>query len=139
MMLNERKLNVAQDLAEAGDYDRAYAICDKELSSDPNNYRWLTIMVYIMLQTEKPTIAYHLARRVADLEPRKAAGWLNLGMACKDLRLDTEGVRYAKKAFKFSTLYVAANGGTSLADQDVYSAQGGILGMILCLLPTITL
>jgi len=33
-----------------------------------------------------------------------------------------------KKAFKFSTLYVAANGGTSLADQDVYSAQGGILG-----------
>jgi len=32
-----------------------------------------------------------------------------------------------KKAFKFSTLYVAANGGTSLADQDVYSAQGGIL------------
>jgi len=32
-----------------------------------------------------------------------------------------------KKAFKFSTFYVAANGGTSLADQDVYSAQGGIL------------
>jgi hypothetical protein len=32
-----------------------------------------------------------------------------------------------KKAFKFSTFYVAANGGTSLADQDVYSAQSGIL------------
>ena len=26
-----------------------------------------------------------------------------------------------KKAFKFSTFYIAANGGTSLADDDVYS------------------
>ena len=33
-----------------------------------------------------------------------------------------------KKAFKFSTFYIAANGGTSLADRDVYSTQQGILG-----------
>ena len=32
-----------------------------------------------------------------------------------------------KKAFKFSTFYIAANGGTSLADDDVYSANGGVL------------
>ena len=32
-----------------------------------------------------------------------------------------------KKAFKFSTFYIAANGGTSLADDDVYSAADGIL------------
>ena len=32
-----------------------------------------------------------------------------------------------KKAFKFSTFYIAANGGTSLADEDIYSAQSGIL------------
>jgi len=32
-----------------------------------------------------------------------------------------------KKAFKFSTFYIAANGGTSLADDDVYSATNGIL------------
>ena len=32
-----------------------------------------------------------------------------------------------KKAFKFSTFYIAANGGTSLADEDIYSAQSGML------------
>jgi len=32
-----------------------------------------------------------------------------------------------KKAFKFSTFYVAANGGTSIAEQDVYSINGSTL------------
>jgi len=32
-----------------------------------------------------------------------------------------------KKAFKFSTFYVAANGGTSLADRDIYSTNQGVL------------
>ena len=32
-----------------------------------------------------------------------------------------------KKAFKFSTFYIAANGGTSLADEDIYSTTSGIL------------
>ena len=32
-----------------------------------------------------------------------------------------------KKAFKFSTFYIAANGGTSLSDEDVYSVDGSTL------------
>ena len=32
-----------------------------------------------------------------------------------------------KKIFKFSTFYVAANGGTSLSDRDIYSVNGGKL------------
>ncbi len=32
-----------------------------------------------------------------------------------------------KKAFKFSTFYVATNGGTSLSDQDIYSVNGSKL------------
>ena len=32
-----------------------------------------------------------------------------------------------KKAFKFSTFYVAANGGTSLSDEEVYSVDGSTL------------
>jgi len=32
-----------------------------------------------------------------------------------------------KKAFKFSTFYVAANGGTSLSDEEVYSTDGSTL------------
>ena len=32
-----------------------------------------------------------------------------------------------KKAIKFSTFYVAANGGTSLSDQEIYSVDGSTL------------
>ena len=32
-----------------------------------------------------------------------------------------------KKTFKFSTFYVAANGGTSLSDRDIYSVDGSML------------
>ncbi len=32
-----------------------------------------------------------------------------------------------KKAFKFSTFYIAANGGTSLSDEDIYSVNGSSL------------
>ena len=31
-----------------------------------------------------------------------------------------------KKVFKFSTFYVAANGGTSISDKDVFSVAGGL-------------
>jgi hypothetical protein len=37
----------------------------------------------------------------------------------------TASAQTLKKAFKFSTFYVAANGNTSLADRDVYSIQDG--------------
>jgi len=37
----------------------------------------------------------------------------------------TASAQTLKKAFKFSTFYVAANGNTSLADRDIYSIQDG--------------
>ena len=37
----------------------------------------------------------------------------------------TASAQTLKKAFKFSTFYVAANGNTSLADRDIYSVQDG--------------
>ena len=40
-----------------------------------------------------------------------------------------------KKAFKFSTFYVATNGGTSLSDQDVYSVDGSTLDYDTILTP----
>ena len=40
-----------------------------------------------------------------------------------------------KKAFKFSTFYVATNGGTSLSDQDVYSVDGSMLDYDTILTP----
>ena len=33
---------------------------------------------------------------------------------------------FCKKTFKFSTFYVAANGGTSISDVDIYSVANGL-------------
>ena len=38
---------------------------------------------------------------------------------------------FLKKTFKFSTFYVAANGGTSISDVDVYSVTELILFMMV--------
>ena len=95
-------LTYAQDLSEAGEYEEAYILADKHLKNDPNNPHWLNVMTYLMLQTEKPSIAYQLAKRVCDMVPRDSTGWLNLGMACRDMRLDTEAIRHFKRSLKFS-------------------------------------
>ena len=118
---NDQQLEIARTLADQGDFDRAYAIVDRALKNTPNDHRWLTTLVYIMIFTEKPAIAYHLAKRVVDLAPRDCIAWLNLGMACKDLRLDSEAVRYGKKALKFALTdkqksMINVNIGSSLID-----------------------
>jgi len=98
---NER-LEIARRLAEEGDYERASTIAYREIKNNPNSYEWLTVMTYILLATEKAAIAYQLARRVADLAPRQASSWLNLGMAARDLRLDREAIRHGRKALRLS-------------------------------------
>ena len=40
-----------------------------------------------------------------------------------------------KKPFKFSTFYIAANGGTSLADENIYSVNNSYLGVDTVLTP----
>ena len=40
-----------------------------------------------------------------------------------------------KKPFKFSTFYIAANGGTSLAAENIYSVNNSYLGVDTVLTP----
>ncbi len=96
------ELEHAQDLAEAGELDDAYRLADKALKEDPNNLRWLMVMTYLMLQSEKPVLAYHLAKRCTDIAPREAGAWMNRGMSCRDLWRDEEGLRYFRRGMKYS-------------------------------------
>ena len=102
MQLNEQKLELAQRLCEQEDYERASQITYKELKEDPNNHKWLTVMTYILLATEKAAIAYQLAKRVVEVAPKYATGWMNLGMAARDLRRDEEAIRYNQRGLKLS-------------------------------------
>ena len=93
----------AQDLTEAGEVDAAFAIANRYLKNDPNDAEFLTIIVHIMLQTDKPVIAYSLSKRVTELLPKAAGGWLNMGRSAADLWLTKEAVRAYKKSLALAT------------------------------------
>lgn len=95
-------LELGRDMAEVGDVDGAYLIANRYLKQDPNDYQALTLMTHIMLQSDKPTIAYSLAKRVTQLMPKAPGGWLNMGRAAADLWLANEAVRSYKKSIKLS-------------------------------------
>lgn len=92
----------ARDLAESGDYDGAYRITAKSLKNEPDNVGWMSLLSYLMLETEKPEIAYQICQRITSLAPREPGGWMNLGMACRDMRRDKEALRFFKRGLKLS-------------------------------------
>jgi hypothetical protein len=98
----ERDLSAAREYTTSHRHDEAYIICDRWLRHDPNDVRFLTLLGYIMLETDKPAIAYHLFKRCVEMAPQEAGCWLNLGQASNDLWLDKEAHRYYKKGLKFA-------------------------------------
>jgi tetratricopeptide (TPR) repeat protein len=59
-------------------------------------------MVYVMLSSDKPTIAYHLAKRASDLSPNDPAVWVNIVMACQDLWRSKEAERAYKRGIRLA-------------------------------------
>ena len=101
-LAKSNELELARQLAENDDWDRAYIIANKNLRDDPNSWEWLMVMMYVMLGAEKPEIAYQLGKRVTEMKPKAAGGWMNLGMAAKDIWQDEEALRYFKRGLKCS-------------------------------------
>ena len=98
MKSRDSDLKLASQLTENGQVDEAYLIANRYLKNNPNEPDFLTILVHIMLQTDKPVIAYSIARRVTQILPKAPGGWLNLGRAAADLWMAREAVRYYKKS-----------------------------------------
>ncbi|MEM8714158.1 MAG: tetratricopeptide repeat protein [Cyanobacteria bacterium P01_G01_bin.4] len=95
-------LEYARQLAEDQKHDQAYVLADKMLKESPESAEWLTLMSYLMLDTKKPIVAYSFAKNAVAANPRYASAWLNLGMACRDMRRDEEAIRYGKRGLKFA-------------------------------------
>jgi hypothetical protein len=70
---------------------------------DPTDADALNVIAYIMLNTDKPAIAYPILKYILTIEPENSLGWLNMGMAASDLWRYTEAVRAYKKGIKYST------------------------------------
>ena len=97
------EIELARQCYEANDFDNAYKLCDKNLKEDPNHPKWLTIMGLTLLGAGKPTVAYSLTKRVTEIAPKDAYGWLNMGMVAAALWRDDEAERCYRRGLKFST------------------------------------
>jgi len=99
-MNRERHLEVARELAREGQADDAYRIADDYLKKNPNDLPFLTVMTYIMMASDKPSIAYHLAKQCVALAPKDASVYVNMGQAAQDLWQSREAERAYKKGLK---------------------------------------
>ena len=93
-------LEIARELSRTGQMDDAYIIANRWLKSNPNDLPFITIMVYIMLASDKPAVAYSMARHAAQLAPNDSAVWVNMGMAAQDLWQSKEAERAYQKGIK---------------------------------------
>lgn len=98
LSLRLSELAHAQELRDNGDYEGAYNIAYNWLKFDPNDPAALTILVAIMIDTDKVAIAYALAKRVTEVAPEASVAWLNLGRAAADLWRYRESLRAYERA-----------------------------------------
>lgn len=97
-------LRHAMESVEEGELDKAFVICNKFLSDDPNNPVALNVMTAALLKSgDKTPIAYHLAKRLAEINPKDVSTWINLSRAATDLWLVQEGLRAARKGLSIAS------------------------------------
>lgn len=105
-------LQIARKLAERGDLDEAYRLAGNWLMEDPNDVLALVVCTFILRRARKLPEAYHIAKKVTELSPNDAAGWINFGQICNELfradeaeRAYRRGLSVAKDAHSKSMLY----------------------------------
>lgn len=83
-----RELAKARDILESGQekaVDRAWAICNKHLSANPNDPHALLIAGFIYEKAQNPAVAYQFYRRVKELEPKQTSSYINFGRIAEEL------------------------------------------------------
>ena len=96
------RINLARDLAEAGQYAKALELSEEPLCENPNHVGWLMLNVYCLEKAGKIGIAYHLCKRLLELAPRDASAWLNMTNLHSRLWMVSEAVKSAKRGLEFA-------------------------------------
>lgn len=87
------RVKKAVELAEAGDLDRAWSLCDRALKDDPDDIGALICATKIYYKGGKTTTAYQFAVRAAGKAPKNSFVWGNLA------NLEHELFRFDKAEF----------------------------------------
>jgi tetratricopeptide (TPR) repeat protein len=111
-VIRVEELTKARQLAEAGELDQAYAFASRWLIEDPNDVLAMVICTFILRKARKLPEAYHLSKKVTELAPSDAAGWINYGQICNELfraddaeRAYKRGLSVAKDQNSIAMLY----------------------------------
>jgi hypothetical protein len=90
----------AKAAAEAGQYDDAWRILDQAAMLDPENAHVMVLASFLTEKQKRPGLSYHIARRMTELYPQEASGWVNYGRACDTLWHMDEAIRAYKMALQ---------------------------------------
>ena len=84
-MTRIESLTAARSLAERGELDEAYRLAGHWLMEDPNDVLAMVIVTFILRKARKLPEAYHISKKVTELAPNDATGWINYGQICNEL------------------------------------------------------
>lgn len=101
-MIREEELTTARNLAEKGELDRSYQIATRWLIENPNDILALVIMTFVLRKSRKLPEAYHISKKVTDLDPNEVAGWLNYGQICNELFRTADAERAYKRGLSIA-------------------------------------
>jgi tetratricopeptide (TPR) repeat protein len=111
-MIREQDLSIARTFAENGELDQAYLIVKNWLMENPNDVLALVILTFVLRKARKLPEAFHIAKKVTDLDPTSPAGWINYGQICNELfraddaeRAYKRGLSVAKDPNSIAMLY----------------------------------
>jgi hypothetical protein len=115
--LSER-LRAAASLAY-DEPDTAYALCQEELTENPDSHAALTLAGVISCRAERYPVALAFFERAVKMNPTRAEGWNNLGTAFHELRQPLRAREAFRRAYelKEDPLYVV-NIGVTFSDEN---------------------
>lgn len=93
---------LAKRLVDEQRYPEALETLHPLMEADPDNPLGLFLFGQVLLASEKSAVAYHIFRRVTELDPKRPEGWLNYGKAAGELHKYDMEERFFKKALALS-------------------------------------
>jgi hypothetical protein len=106
--LIDTQIQLAHDLAAAGEPDEALRIASSVLNENPDEARALFLASYVFLQAERYGMAYNMLKRAADIVPKREQVWNNLGMCCMKMNRIDEARRHLNRALQLNRENYAA-------------------------------
>lgn len=110
-------MELAESLAESGDYEGAWRALNTILDDDFDNAKALFILGFVFIKMERVGLAYQVLKRSAEIAPHIAATWGNLGKCFLDTRKQQEAEQCFRRQLKLEPNSIMALNNLGLINQ----------------------